>query len=167
MRLIAFFVGCLGVCTFCAFAQDSPSPPVASNKIRTLARGATSGISERESKVLTTEKEWEEVWRRHCARASSSPEIPKVDFDKEMVVVATMGRKNTGGYKVEIEKVEKTDEKLRITVRYSSPPAGAMVIQTLTSPFHFAAIPRSDLKPEFVAIESSAGPARKHSPSKP
>jgi hypothetical protein len=53
--------------------------------------------------------------------------------------------------------VEAKDKTLKISVKNSSPPPDAMTIQALTAPFHFVAVPKSNLKPEFV----EAKPAEK------
>jgi len=49
--------------------------------------------------------------------------------------------------------VESVDKRLKIWVRRKTPPPGAMLIQTLTVPFHIVAVPKSDLRPEFVEMK--------------
>jgi hypothetical protein len=66
-----------------------------------------------------------------------------------------MGTKRTGGYTIKIVRVEPTGKSLKVFVKQSSPPPGSLSIQALTAPFHFVAVPRSDLKPEFVETEIS------------
>ena len=68
----------------------------------------------------------------------------------DAVVVATMGTRRTGGYSIEIRNVAPTDKTLRISLKQTSPPPDAITVQALTAPFHFVAVPKSDLKPEFV-----------------
>ena len=58
--------------------------------------------------------------------------------------------KRTGGYTIESVRVEPSEKSLRIFVKQTSPPPGALTIQALTAPFHFIAVPKSDLKAEFV-----------------
>ena len=118
--------------------------------IRSLAKGAFSGIKVAQQEVLQDSGQWETLWKLHSTSAGSAEKIPAVDFSKEMVIVATMGTRRTGGYSIEIVRVEPSGKTLSIAVRQSSPPPGAITIQALTAPFHFVAVPRSDLKPEFV-----------------
>jgi hypothetical protein len=126
--------------------------------IRTLAKGAFSAIQEPGQEVIKDKDTWERVWSRHAAGGKPAAPLPKVDFSKEIVVVVTMGRKNTGGYSVQVTRVEPVANKLRISVQKASPPPGGMAIQALTSPFHMIAVPKSDLAPEFV---ETAGPEKK------
>jgi hypothetical protein len=129
----------------------SLTPVIAENMpIRTLAQGAFSGIQAPRREVIKDQKRWEELWDQHAALIKEGEAKPQVDFTKEMVIVVTMGRQSSGGYKIEVTQVEPVREQLRIIVRRTSPPPGAMTIQALTAPFHFAAVPRNDLEPKFI-----------------
>jgi len=120
--------------------------------IRVLAKGAFSGIREARQEVINDAEHWEKLWNQHATSAGSEEKIPAVDFSKEMVIVAAMGTRRTGGYSIEIVRVEPGGKTLSIAVRKSSPPPGAITIQALTAPFHFVAVPKSDLKPRFVEV---------------
>jgi hypothetical protein len=126
--------------------------------IRSLAKGGFSGIREPKQEAIRDTLAWEKFWKQHSVSGSSADRIPAVDFTKEMVIAVTMGVKRTGGYAIEIVRVEKTEKLLRIFVKETSPAPGALTIQALTAPFHFVAVPKTDLKPEFVV---EAKPAEK------
>jgi hypothetical protein len=129
----------------CAAADGAQTLP-----IRSLKKGAFSGIREVKQEVIKNAEAWEKLWKQHTTAAGGADNIPAVDFSKEMVVAVTMGSKRTGGYAIEIVAAEAQDKALKISVKKSSPPPDAMTIQALTAPFHFVAVPKSDLKPEFV-----------------
>ena len=142
----SLLVGLFFVCLFnCVNANDARSLP-----IRSLAKGALSGIKEAKQEVIRDAAAWERFRKQHSISEQSAERIPPVDFSKEMIVAATMGTKRTGGYTIEIVRVEPTEKSLKIFVKRTSPPPGALTIQALTAPFHFVAVPKSDLKPEFV-----------------
>ena len=148
----SLLVGLFFVCLFnCVNANDR------SLLIRSLAKGALSGIKEAKQEVIRDAAAWERFRKQHSISEQSAERIPPVDFSKEMIVAATMGTKRTGGYTIEIVRVEPTEKSLKIFVKRTSPPPGALTIQALTAPFHFVAVSRSDLKPEFV----QAKPAEK------
>jgi len=69
-----------------------------------------------------------------------------------MIVAVFLGEKPTGGYKVEITAIEEDRGKgrLRVVVRERKPPAGAMVIQALTQPYHIVRVKKIDLTTTFV-----------------
>ncbi len=148
---IGFALACVFNCVAANSAQPLP--------IRSLKKGAFSGLREAKQEVVKSTDVWEKLWKQHSTAAGQSEKIPAVDFSKEMVVVAALGTKRTGGYTVEIVGAEAKDKTLRISIKKTSPPPDAMTIQSLTAPFHFVAVPRSDLKPEFVEVQS---PANRH-----
>ncbi len=124
--------------------------------VRTLAKGAFGGIFEPKQEVIREQALWEKLWARHTVTSKPAEPAPKVDFSKEIVIAVTMGRRNTGGYAIEITKVEPTSGKLRVTVAEKAPSPGSMAIQTLTAPFHFVAVPKSDLPVEFMGGKAPA-----------
>jgi hypothetical protein len=125
-------------------------------EFRTLAKGSASGITEAKQEVIKDTAVWEKLWAKHMGLSTPVEKMPAVDLSKDMIVMVTMGRQRTGGYAIEIVKVEPSDRQLRITVKRISPPSGAITTQALTAPFHFVAIPKSDLKPEFVEFKPAS-----------
>ena len=123
--------------------------------LRNLAKGAFSGISEAKQEVIKDQPAWDKFWAAHDVTAKPGRPIPKVDFSREMVIGVTMGKKNSGGFSIEITAVEPTAATLKISVKRTLPTPGAIVITALTAPFHFVAIPKSDLKPEFVPAKEA------------
>jgi hypothetical protein len=123
-------------------------------EFKTLAKGSVSGITEPKQEVIKETDIWEKLWTKHTGRSIPVEKMPAVDLSKEMIVMVTMGRQRTGGYLIEVVKIEPSDRQLRITVKRTSPRSGALTTQALTAPFHFVAIPKSDLKPEFVDLKA-------------
>ncbi len=124
--------------------------------LRKIAKGALSGIAEARQEVIKDQAAWERWWTKHAVKGNSLETIPTIDFSKEMVIAVTMGRRNTGGHSIEITTAETAGQQLKISVRRTSPPPGAMVMQALTAPFHFVSVPKSDLPPEFVEVKPPA-----------
>jgi len=123
---------------------------------RQIARGPVSGLTKAQRLVVTQPEAWARLWAEHCARGAVSQPAPAIDFAKEMVVVLTLGQKPTGGYGIEITRVAIEGNRLKVSYRATSPPAGAMVTQALTSPCHMVAVAKSELKPEFVEVSEGA-----------
>lgn len=57
------------------------------------------------------------------------------DISKSNYVILNMGQKNTGGFSIEVEKVEETDTNIIITVKENSPASDGMVMQVITYPY--------------------------------
>ncbi|MDR7212478.1 protease complex subunit PrcB family protein [Flavobacterium piscis] len=57
------------------------------------------------------------------------------DISNSNYVILNMGQKNTGGYSIDVEKVEETDQNIIITVKENAPAKDAMVMQVITYPY--------------------------------
>ena len=80
--------------------------------------------------VLTSKQAWYRVM------GTASP--ASVDFSKEWVVFYGMGVRNTGGYAAAVTGLsyDAADRSLTVTTHASSPGAGCIVTQALTTPHH-------------------------------
>lgn len=65
-----------------------------------------------------------------------SMSLPAIDYEHEGVLLIRMGRKPTGGYRIELasDKVYVRDRTAIVTVRWIEPAADAMLTQVITSP---------------------------------
>lgn len=125
---------------------------------RTLAQGAFSGVQEPVKRLIKDQRAWLEFWTQHTSGVEPQPELPPIDFTREMAVVLTMGQKRSGGYAIHVVRVQGQGDKLKISFAQTKPPPGAITIQALTAPFHFVAVPKSDRKAEFTETAPEAAP---------
>ncbi len=83
------------------------------------------------------------AWATFVRQQRGQPDAwPKIDWEHEVVLVALMGGKRTGGYQITIKDVRIRDAQVIVRVEERSPQPGEMVIQVLTSPFHVVTVPR-------------------------
>lgn len=122
----------------------------------TVDRGVHSGIRDERRVVIRDGAAWASLWAEHVAGRTPPPQLPAVDFSREMVLGYFWGEKPTSGYGVEITEVVQTAQGLLVRVEVSFPRPGAPVLQVLTQPYHLVRLPRSDLPVEFLVVE--AGP---------
>jgi hypothetical protein len=110
-------------------------------QMRTIAKGAFSGMQEPAELVITNKTQWAEIWKRHSAQGEPKKEAPDVDFTKETVLFVSAGRKSTGGYGVEISGFQTKSGKTEVMIIEKKPRPGGLNIQALTAPFHIVAVP--------------------------
>jgi hypothetical protein len=117
-----------------------------------IDKGFRSGLRERKFVVIKTANEWTELWNSHVSGSIPPKAPPSIDFQTEMIVAVFSGEKMTGGYDVEIIKIEEARQKrvLSVTIRDSKPPSDALVSQALTQPFHIVKLKRVELAATFV-----------------
>jgi hypothetical protein len=128
-------------------ACASGPPPTGPLPISTLATAAVGGGEAPCREVLRDATGWARRW---AALGRSDPP-PTVDFGHEMVLVACLGARRTGGYGIEIVGATLEVDALVVTVRESAPPAGVPVAQVLTAPFHAVRVERRDLPLRWIS----------------
>ncbi len=72
------------------------------------------------------------------------------ELDGRLYILVTYGEKPTGGYVVEIGKINVTAAKVTVPVRFKKPAPGEVVTQALTNPYDLETIAATNLPLEFV-----------------
>jgi hypothetical protein len=124
-------------------------------KLRTIAQGNFSGVHDLTQIVVTNSTQWQELWAKHSAQRTPAEKTPEIDFDKETVLFAALGRRNAGGHKIEISKVKPSGDEFEVTVNIRGPKPGGIQIQALTAPFHIAAVPKLAGPVKFTLTDAS------------
>jgi PrcB C-terminal len=98
------------------------------------------GLAQPEYRVLKSRGEWEELWRelqrqtsREQGQTSPKP-LPDIDFQQNVLIIAAMGTRPTGGYSLEISSVVETPQRIVVTVAEQSPGAKCITTQAVTHP---------------------------------
>lgn len=117
-------------------AQGLPSDAVAIEfePVVEVSSMLIGGPQEPTRSVLRDEEGWLDFWRALTAVVSPAPEPPTVDFTTDMVLVAAMGRRSTGGHAVSIEGVYTSDGTLYVDVLERSPSVRCLSTQVITAP---------------------------------
>jgi hypothetical protein len=98
------------------------------------------------------------------SRATIARLVPSATTsDGRVLVAAFQGQQNTGGHSIRITAIERRGDQLVVRATFSSPGAGAMVTQVLTSPAHVVSIAAADaigLREAILQDESGTERAR-------
>lgn len=130
-----------------AFSQD-PTPVIA----EPLFTDSYSGIDDARRLVIRDAGTWQAVWAEVVGQRTPVPEPPSVDFARDMVILAAMGRRGTGGYAIAIDEVsaEGGAGELRVVVRETAPGPGCMTTQALSAPVTAVRVPQTDDAVTFI-----------------
>jgi PrcB C-terminal len=113
--------------------KPAETPTAADNgEIKTLAEGFYGKV---EKPFLFVARS-AETYRQLRGVIEDLPPDSGVDYNKQAIVAAFAGTRNTGGYSVEIKKSGK-----KVSVSVNNPPPGAMVTEALTMPYKVAIVP--------------------------
>jgi hypothetical protein len=78
--------------------------------------------------------EGEDAQKKATETVAKALKVDGIDWKKQMVIVVTGGVKRTGGYSVEITKIETADKVMTVHWKLNSPKPGSPVTQTITHP---------------------------------
>ena len=103
-------------------------------------KGYHCGYTKAARLVIKTEDRWKEVWRKVHLLRLPKPAVPKIDFQKEMVIAVFMGERKSGGYKIEIKKIVKTEKDIVVEVEEKEPSPESFQSMALTQPYHIVVV---------------------------
>lgn len=72
------------------------------------------------------------------------PELPKIDFSREMIVMLALGTRPSGGYGIIVDKAYLRVGRLEKVVRKESPGRNCSVTMELTKPVDVVRLPKID-----------------------
>lgn len=96
-----------------------------------LSSSGYSEFTEVEQRVIKSAADLQKVYDNIPTKQAT----PQLDWNKQQVVLLAMGQKNTGGYSIDIDKVEKTNAEITVYYKTNGPKKGDMVTQALTAPY--------------------------------
>ena len=71
--------------------------------------------------------------------------IQGTDFNRELVIVVIRGTMASGGYGIQIQRIEGTSKVVKLIVKLTDPAPRQFTQSALTEPFHVIRVPRSSL----------------------
>jgi len=133
-------------------------------QFETVAKNVMGPFGAAKNEVIRSEQELRD------AGLDQYVSSPNVDWNTEMVVAVLMGTRNSGGYSIEVESIEREQllqilpvpgpppaYELVVSVRETSPAPGQPVPMVITAPFHIVKLARSSDPVRFEAAGGSGG----------
>lgn len=137
--------------------DGQPAPPEGrSVEFETIETGQSSGVGEGERLFkIETQSEWEEFWARHKSNAMPAPDLPSVDFSREMVIAAVDQVEVSGGIQFEVADIVQDGDSVTVLVNKAVPGPDCAVTAVLTQPFHIVRLAKSSALPELLVTEET------------
>jgi hypothetical protein len=156
MRPILLCLSLVGVLAGC---QSASSPEVVHDSTseengEVILRANSSGFNTPERFVVRNGSQWASVWQTAFALQTPVPPRPAVDFATEMVVVAALGARPSGGYGITIDDLVAEGGGLTVFVTATSPGRTCFTTQAFTQPV------------EMVRVRAVPGPVSFHERSR-
>jgi PrcB C-terminal len=100
-----------------------------------------SGLDKSDRMVIRDPVTWQIVWKKVWFGNSEVPPLPAVDFSHEMILVAALGARSTGGYGILIDGAnEVANGGIKVSIRSFS-PGNCIVTEAFTQPVDIARLP--------------------------
>lgn len=153
VRVVVILV--LAVTTGCG-GTDITEPPGTSVPLIRLRSDPfsftyNSGMDDTEQIVVRDPLMWRAVWNQIYLRQFPVPPLPSVDFSQEMLVVAALGNRSTGGYSILLDSAsETTSHGISVFVESTAPGQGCVVTEAFTQPVDIARLPLRNGPVSFV-----------------
>ncbi len=132
--------------------EPTPLVDAKTAEMKTIAEGANSKIETPFIFVARDAKTFELLKNS----VENLPAVSEIDFTKTAVVAAFAGTKNTGGYSLAIKQTGEN-----FSVELLSPPPGAMVTESLTSPYKITLVPVEEENSLNLSVSNDFKPAIK------
>ncbi len=113
------------------------------------------GIAERSRLVIRDRDAFKKLWDQIVGVQSDKQPLPDVDFSREILVVAAMGERPSGGFEIIVDRACEVDNHLEVFVRSVDFSSCGMQVQVLTAPVDIVRIPRTELSVVFRETEVS------------
>lgn len=137
-------------------ATSSPGSHIPMVRLRAEPYSFTysSGLQQRARLVVRDVASWQTLWNEIHSNRSYVP-LPVVDFSREMIVVAALGARSSGGFSILLDEAsEDTDGTIQVTVHSISPGRSCVVTAAFTQPVDIARVPRREGPIRFIERSS-------------
>jgi hypothetical protein len=121
-----------------ALVQNDPPDKGERVSFTIIDRGTTSRFIVPLQMFISSQNEWVDLWTTRQGTASPKKNHPAVDFVRDVVIVAALGMKDTGGYPLEITRIIRPTDDLETSSRRTAPAERAKSASGSTSPFVLA-----------------------------
>jgi hypothetical protein len=102
-----------------------------------------TGVGDSLRTVVRDSVIWRQLWQQINRPFFPQPALPVVDFGREMIVVAGLGARPSGGYDVIIESAARDSAGIEVALRRAMPGPGCPVPAVMTQPLDLVRIPAS------------------------
>lgn len=109
----------------------------------------SSGVHEAARLVVRDDALWRATWTAIWSSHRPQPDLPAIDFGREMVVVAALGERSGGGHAILVDSASREGSTLVVHVRTVSPGPRCLVTAALTQAVDAARLPRHDAHVRF------------------
>jgi len=137
--MLRFILLLVTISTFisCNSSKEIKTPTFANKLVAftVLSSGDNGRFNERTNKLITDNNSFIKVWEDAYANFSAKKELPKIDFEKQTVILVAQGEKTSGGYSIILKSITELKNTLEVVVLLKSPKEGCLTTSVITYPY--------------------------------
>lgn len=139
-----FKLSLLMICFSIIFQFCKASQAVNENDAYSIVyKNQIGGKKEKSILIITNYEEFNSLITSLNIDEEEFGKLLSIDLEKYNLVAAFMGEKNTGGYDIDVDKVNFFSTKVEVSFKEIVPEKNAMVTMAFTSPYVFVAVPKN------------------------
>jgi hypothetical protein len=146
--------GCAGPTEIATLRNETATPaenvvPITRLRSEPWSFAYHTGMTDSVRLTIRDAAQWQQVWS--VIEQGSSPKTapPAIDFAQEMVVVAALGTRNSGGFSIYVDSAYQHSDRIEVVIRKVSPGKQCGTTGALTQPVDLARMPVSSLPVTF------------------
>jgi hypothetical protein len=128
----------------------------AEQRIQTVISEAHSGLATARREVIRDAAGWSRLWAEIHAGRTPAPELPAVDFAREMLIAVATGTRPSGGFSIQVTGVTTHGDTLEVAVLERCPESDAIVTLALTQPVEVVRVAKLAQTPTFRDTRTGA-----------
>lgn len=113
----------------------------------------TSGVATPRRVVIKDEAAWRRLWAEHTAARDPAPDLPQIDFTRQMLVAVFAGERPGGCHSTAVLRIGADAGKLLVQYEERDISAVAQCLPIIVRPMQVVASARSDAPVEFVKVK--------------
>lgn len=129
-------------------------------EVEKIAEGSFCGVESASNQLISSQAEWESLWRQVTANRSPVPPLPEINFEEKQILACFIGTQNSGGHTALIQEVTVNDEKYQVKVIHTKPGADCFVTDVLTQPYFIGAVSKGKTRGADFSLETVAKPCK-------
>ena len=119
-----------------------------------LYQDSNSSFEDIGFKVFEDSKDFEDALTMVNRNRQPGLMAPEIDFTKFRVALLHIGNRNSGGYAINVKRVEKTESNIIVYYKNQFPQPGQMVTMAITSPWTMVRFENHNLPVVFAPINN-------------
>ena len=118
-----------------------------------LNAGKNGDFTQKVNRVISNQNDFNEVWDKAFSNFTDKEKTPEIDFKNKLILLVTMGQKNSGGYTIKIDQLTETQDNITVTILETSPGKSCVTSEVLTFPYQIVEIDKTTKKLVFETKE--------------